>query len=69
MNHEYKGYETPEERLRNKLSVIFVTIQVAERGNCDMDMIKKSVEVMPQIVEHLEDIEEFYRNKYEPKQN
>jgi len=53
----YKEDESPIERLRNKLSVIFMTI---ENGKCEPKMKNEALKVMPEIIEHLENIEEFY---------
>ena len=53
----YKEDESPVERLRNKLSVIFMTI---ENGKCDRKMQSEAIKVMPEIIEHLENIENFY---------
>lgn len=65
MNYDYKGGETPEERLRNKLSVVFTVVEHTSNGKCDKKLIDEAVKVIPDIVEHLDDIEEFYKNKYE----
>lgn len=54
---EYKEDETPVERLRNKLSVVFL---VVESGKCDPTLKNEALKVLPEIVEHLENIEEFY---------
>lgn len=74
MNYTYKGEENPVERLRNKLSSVFTVIELIERAKCSGDigdMIKRSgneaVKVLPDIILHLEDIEEFYKNKYKNK--
>lgn len=55
----YKDGADPIERLRNKLSVLFMTI---ENGKCDSKMKNEAVKVMPEIIEHLENVEEFYKN-------
>ncbi len=65
MNYNYEGDETPEERLRNKLSVIFMAV---ETGKCDKKLTEQAIKVMPDILIHLDDIEEFYKEKY-GKQN
>jgi hypothetical protein len=54
----YKKDENPVERLRNKLSVIFMVI---ESGKCKKDMANEAIKVMPEIIEHLENVEEFYK--------
>lgn len=53
----YEGDETPVERLRNKLSVVFL---VVESGKCDANLRNEAIKVLPEIVEHLDNIEEFY---------
>lgn len=53
----YEGDETPVERLRNKLSVVFL---VVESGKCDASLRNEAMKVLPEIVEHLDNIEEFY---------
>jgi hypothetical protein len=43
----YKEDESPIERLRNKLSVIFMTI---ENGKCEPKMKNEALKVMPEII-------------------
>lgn len=57
---EYKEEESPVERLKNKLSVLFL---VVETGKCNPKLKDEAIKVMPEILEHLENIEEFYKNK------
>ena len=54
---EYKEDESPVERLRNKLSVVFL---VVEAGKCEPSLQNEAMKVLPEIIEHLENIEEFY---------
>lgn len=55
---EYKEGENPIERLRNKLSVLFM---VVETGKCEPKLKNEALKVMPEIIEHLENIEDFYQ--------
>ena len=54
---EYKDEESPVERLKNKLSTLFLVI---ESGKCDSKMKNEALKVMPEIIEHLSNIEDFY---------
>lgn len=63
MNYEYKGGESPEERIRNKLSVVFLTVESVQQGNCSENIADRAVRVIPEIIEHIEDIEDFYTNR------
>lgn len=56
----YKTDENPVERLRNKLSVLFLVI---ESGKCEKDMRNEALKVMPEIIEHLENVENFYTSE------
>ncbi len=61
----YTNDETPEERLRNKLSPLFLAIEVADNGDCNKKIISEAVKTLPDILMHLEDIEQYYKEKYE----
>lgn len=63
MAYKYKKDETPEERIRNKLSVVFLAIEQASNGDCNLEMIKASLRVIPEINEHLDNIKEFYEKQ------
>lgn len=63
MGYKYKKDESPEERIRNKLSVIFLTIEHASNGDCNLEMVKASLRVIPEINEHLDNIKEFYEKQ------
>lgn len=63
MPYKYKKDETPEERIRNKLSVVFLTIEQAGLGECNSEMVKASLRVIPEINEHLDNIKTFYDKK------
>lgn len=56
----YKNGADPLERLKNKLSVLFMTI---ENGKCNSKMTDEALKVMPEIIEHLENIIEFYKDE------
>lgn len=63
LKYDYKGEETPEERLRNKLQPLFYLVEkIDTEGHCnDMpSLVEACKNNLDEIRDHLADIKPFY---------